>query len=55
MSGHDFFMKSKMETNPFWNSVIDCFNEEKDEAFDISEKFIETNSSGIVLTLNYKF
>ena len=38
-----FYMKSKMETNPFWNSVIDCFNEEKVEAFDISEKFIETN------------
>ena len=38
-----FYMKSKMDTNPFWNSVIDCFNEEKVEAFDISEKFIETN------------
>ena len=38
-----FHMKTKMDTNPFWNSVIDCFDEEKVEAFDISEKFIEKN------------
>ena len=25
-----FYMKSKMDTNPFWNSVINCFNEEKE-------------------------
>jgi len=38
-----FYMKSKMENNPFWNSVIDCFDDEKVEAFTISDAYMESN------------
>jgi hypothetical protein len=44
-----FHMKSKMDSNPFWNSVIDCFDEEKVEAFTISDAHLEANEDA-----NYK-
>lgn len=35
-----FYQKSIMENNPLWNKVIDCFDEDKVDAFDITEKVV---------------
>lgn len=34
-----FYQKTRMGASPLWHSVIDCFDEEKVEAFEISEKY----------------
>ena len=35
-----YYQKSRMENNPLWLSVIDCFDEEKVEPYDISEQHV---------------
>lgn len=36
-----YFMKSKMEGNPLWQRVVDCFDIEKINALDIADEYVE--------------
>lgn len=38
-----FYVKTKMEKNPLWQKITDSFNDEKVDAFDITEKYLEIN------------
>lgn len=47
-----FERKSIMENNPLWNKVIDCFDEEKVDSFDIAEKYSDHNEEVDFKTIN---
>lgn len=39
-----FYQKSEMESSPLWHLVVDCFNEEKVDAIEISEWYCNKHS-----------
>lgn len=38
-----YYMKTKMEGSPLWQSVIDCYDSKKVDAYDITEKYCSNN------------
>lgn len=42
-SEFQFYQKTRMESNPLWKSVINCFNEDKVDSYDITEAYCNLN------------
>lgn len=38
-----FYLRNKMESNPLWQSLIECFDESKVDPFDITEAYVAAN------------